>query len=438
MKNVTKEALTQISSLLVNPVYLIQEQCAYPMNPPAEILFPDTAAFLDCLATDLSAPECFSSYHELMSPDNQTVNFYSFSGRKICCEDHLCWLIEVLQLHPQKIVPDIYRIASARKIMLDIYSQIDQLETDSDIYEFILDNCRKAVANSDFCSLIIVNGQTARIVAQRGFSQDVCYVDIALKDTFLSLETDGKFDHIAIINDLDKFNDRYHFEFKPWKGNEYLASTISAPIYVDHSLYAILNFDSTQKNTFTESDKELLYIIKSNIEIILTNHRMYTEIRRLSQTDIMTGLYNRTYLREYIRSHREQAFYMGLFDMNDMKHINDIHGHNSGDTALKHFVSFLQRSFPFPSALFRIGGDEFLCITFDLDEAKINDCVKSMRSLLEQNPILLQDGTETVISFSCGFSLHGPNMSSHQVMHLADNAMYQEKRAYKLLHHTDR
>ncbi|MBP7349149.1 MAG: GGDEF domain-containing protein [Butyrivibrio sp.] len=436
MKNVTKEILIQISSLLVNPVFLIQQQHAYPLNPPAEILFMDTAAFLDCLSTDLSEPECFSSYHKMMSADKQTVNFYSFSGRRIEYEDQLCWLVEVLQLHPQNLVPDIYQIASARKIMLDIYSQIDHLDTDSDIYEFILDNCRKAVAHSDFCSLILVNGQTARIVAQRGFNQDVCYVDIALNDTFLGQETDGKFDHIAIINDLDKFNDRYHLEFKPGKDNKYLASTISAPIYIEHSLYAILNFDSTQKNTFTEADKELLYIIKSNIEIILTNHQMYTEIRRLSQTDILTGLYNRTYLQEYIRLHREQAFYMGLFDMNDMKHINDIHGHRSGDMALKHFVSFLQRSFPFPSALFRIGGDEFLCITFDLDKARINDCVKSMRRLFEQNPILLQDGAETVLTFSCGFSLHEPNMSSHEVMHRADKAMYQEKRAYKLLHFT--
>ena len=129
---------------------------------------------------------------------------------------------------------------------------------------------------------------------------------------------------------------------------------------------------------------------------------------------------------------------MGIFDMNNMKRINDIHGHNSGDTALKHFVSFLRRSFPDPSALFRIGGDEFLCITFDLNEANINNCVTELHKSLEQNPILFPDGTQALISFSCGFSLHGPNMSSHEVMHNADNVMYQEKRSYKLLHPSDR
>lgn len=223
---------------------------------------------------------------------------YSLAGRKILYCGRMCWLLEVEPFDMKDTLQGLHKIAMARQIMLRFSSRTDPLETDQDIYEFILDSCGKAVEHPELCTLMAVEGDQARIAAKRGFPDSIYNITIPVKDTFLALATDGKLDRVASIDDLGKYRSRYLAEAR-FPADNYLMASLSAPIYVDQKLYAILNFDSMNRDVFTVWDEELLDLVKFNIELILENHAMRTEIHDLRRTIQNTppakdgGLYDR-------------------------------------------------------------------------------------------------------------------------------------------------
>lgn len=427
MVRLDEQMLSQFGSCLAVPLFLVDGTRAVPLNREAEALDLSEPALPGLLQQEQGE---FSGLAVCLD-GRDGMHRYLMSGKQIESEGHFCWLLQAVPAEDRGRTDNLHRIATAREIMLQVSSQIDQLETDHDIYEFILENCGKAVEHASLCSLMVVENGRARIVAKRGFEDEVYNISFDLKDTFLSLETEGRLDRIVIINDLSKYRSSYHTEAKTEQKGGYLESTLATPIYVNHELYAILNFDSTQRNTFTMQDEELLYIVKSNIEIILANHRMHAEILRLSQTDLLTGLYNRTYLQAYLRKNIRRAFTVGIFDMNDLKKINDQHGHRSGDLAIVRFTSDLRAAFPPESVFFRMGGDEFMCILYDMSGEKIAACIAGLRAGLAASPLTLADGASAALAFSCGFAEHEACVSSDRAFQEADHLMYEEKRRMK-------
>lgn len=84
--------------------------------------------------------------------------------------------------------------------------------------------------------------------------------------------------------------------------------------------------------------------------------------------DPLTGLYNRRFFDEALAQHIETArrynrpLSLILFDVDDLKQINDTHGHEAGDAALKTFAQLLQKTARKADIVCRIGGDEFAVI----------------------------------------------------------------------------
>jgi diguanylate cyclase (GGDEF)-like protein len=367
----------------------------------------------------------------LETGDGETEQFYKIYARHILLEDGDCWLIETIREDNQMKLLEISRISKARKIMFEMSSKIDSIETNHDIYDFILDNCGKAVEYSDMCSLMRIDNGMAHVVAKRGYSDAIYQMYIQKNETFIGLETNGKLDHSIMINDLEKYYTFYNRDVLAEERGFSLKSTLATPIRVNGELFAILCFDSIEKDAFTEMDEELLDLIKADIEVILTNHFMHMEISRLSKTDNLTGLYNRSYLQDYLRKNYDLEFYVGMFDMDDLKGTNDHHGHGSGDIMLKAMSNELINAFPCKSLFFRIGGDEFLGILFDMKLDEIEKTIKKLKNDLQDRTFTLEDGTEKKLSFSCGFACHHKGDHFHDIMKIADNYMYEEKKKMK-------
>ena len=87
----------------------------------------------------------------------------------------------------------------------------------------------------------------------------------------------------------------------------------------------------------------------------------------LAYRDLLTKGKNRTaYTRDVEKNYKTPAALAGvrliLFDLNDLKRINDTYGHNAGDDALIHCYTCIDRAFGKLGTSYRIGGDEFVCI----------------------------------------------------------------------------
>ncbi len=94
-------------------------------------------------------------------------------------------------------------------------------------------------------------------------------------------------------------------------------------------------------------------------------------LERLATEDDLTGLKNRRYIWEFSRQIIEHArkengrVTLLVFDIDDLKHYNDLYGHLAGDEVLKQAAVLMQRCCRGHDVVGRIGGDEFAVVFWD-------------------------------------------------------------------------
>jgi diguanylate cyclase (GGDEF)-like protein len=137
----------------------------------------------------------------------------------------------------------------------------------------------------------------------------------------------------------------------------------------------------------------------------------------------MTDLYNRNYFEE-VRSRLDNSknvYTLVMFDLDGLKNINDILGHNEGDEYLKDFASRLREiaddNYYIP---IRMGGDEFLLICLNKNKASITQRLKSFCAM---NP---NDEREIIFSYGVAERERDDELLE-TVFNRADDLMYEMK-----------
>ncbi len=182
----------------------------------------------------------------------------------------------------------------------------------------------------------------------------------------------------------------------------------------------------------------LLYLPICTVFIIDFVH-IYTSIKwdteavkagLLVRLDTLTGLQNKTAFSEAgerydkaIRS-KEANFAVVIFDLNNLKRINDTNGHAKGDMALKITADYIQIVFTDCEA-FRIGGDEFAVIVNDSSKISIlGDMVNEFTALLSG----IQDSENwRHVSAAVGYAKYLNDPDFQSVFNRADQLMYENK-----------
>ncbi len=164
----------------------------------------------------------------------------------------------------------------------------------------------------------------------------------------------------------------------------------------------------------------------------------------MAQTDLLTGLYNKTtterLITEFLSRGTEGCHAMMLLDLDDLKYINDTYGHTMGDAALREVAKTLKSSFRHADIIGRVGGDEFmvfLCSCGSPAQAE-----KLAEALLDKIANLSADDTVSIpLSISLGITTiqtsrgnitgESPDKLFTRLYFEADNALYGVKRSGK-------
>lgn len=151
-----------------------------------------------------------------------------------------------------------------------------------------------------------------------------------------------------------------------------------------------------------------------------------------SLTDPLTNVYNRLAFTRGVFLQTVGATFgsVFIFDLDNLKHVNDSHGHEAGDELLKHFVMSLRGGLRPADQLYRWGGDEFLLL---LPGATYASVAPRLNQLLHQTPPLAMfDGSVNLkLEVSMGGADYQDPETLRAAVNSADRAMYEQKRIHK-------
>jgi len=136
-----------------------------------------------------------------------------------------------------------------------------------------------------------------------------------------------------------------------------------------------------------------------------------SELSELVSTDALTGLFNFRHFKTVLQAEMDRSKRSGIptslvmVDADHFKAVNDTHGHEVGNLALKHLAEMLKGEVRTTDIVCRYGGEEFAII---FPETHLNLAVKvadRIREEIAQRPLRLPDG-EVDLTVSMGASVY--------------------------------
>lgn len=159
-----------------------------------------------------------------------------------------------------------------------------------------------------------------------------------------------------------------------------------------------------------------------------------SQVKEMGIRDRLTGLYNRHYFndvirRELARSRRHGgALSVLLIDVDRFKEINDVRGHAVGDGVLQFVANYLTACVRESDLVFRWGGDEFLILLTQADEAS---AAQKCEELANRHLPKLPGDERLRIDLSVGWATHQPNAEFPKTLAESDARMYEMKLSRK-------
>jgi diguanylate cyclase (GGDEF)-like protein len=172
------------------------------------------------------------------------------------------------------------------------------------------------------------------------------------------------------------------------------------------------------------------------LQDITARFAMEQTLRRSAEYDPLTGIANRAGFNAALDRTIEAASAAGsrlalaLIDLDGFKQVNDVHGHGAGDELLKEVARRLESQGLARCCAARLGGDEFALIVSDPADCDAIDALGAELLAMLRRPIHTSEGTLRV-SGTIGLSWFEPGIARSELMHRADLALYDGKRAGK-------
>jgi diguanylate cyclase (GGDEF)-like protein len=145
----------------------------------------------------------------------------------------------------------------------------------------------------------------------------------------------------------------------------------------------------------------------------------------LANRDALTNCLNRHALDELHARIRDRSGVVAMVDINDLKPINDTYGHHVGDEAICRIAQTIKAHMRSQDYFFRYGGDEFVIVSFEMQEADADQRLQNIQRSLSALPVT--DLVPCALSISWGIKQFSDEQTFSHAIHLADGLMYQQK-----------
>lgn len=172
--------------------------------------------------------------------------------------------------------------------------------------------------------------------------------------------------------------------------------------------------------TVVESFTSIKFLLPGAMTVSSAMYYIFLHVETYKR-DPLTGALNRRSLFTNVQSMSHQKYVIISMDLNGLKDINDINGHQAGDNAIKTFSEICMTTAERKFAVYRTGGDEFIAIGKDVTNEEAEKYIKTLQHKLRQ--------TKYMASF--GYAQYTGEGNFNYVCDLADSKMYEDKSRYK-------
>ncbi len=322
-------------------------------------------------------------------------------------------------LNNKKLNNDIPRIAEGDADFLELEQSLqsikewDKTSKDSDErHRLMTDNACDIIATVDLTgNFTYISPSVERITGYTPAEVINHYREIGYFLPGVQKEMDRQRNRIKIMVEKGEHFDAINFEQRQVRKD-------GASIYTDTVLSGIYD----DENNF----RELLAISRD----ITQKVKLRREMIALSETDKLTGLYNRVKLDDTLEHELWRAkttattFAVIMIDVDHFKRINDCFGHLAGDVVLIALAKLFKAMTRSTDLVGRWGGEEFLVILPNADEVKAIELAEKIRSGVSENCFPEQQR----ITISLGVSVFSGDATVDSIIYRADQALYQAKK----------
>ena len=252
-------------------------------------------------------------------------------------------------------------------ILEDVYKSIASVLDQEELYNAILNRSTELVGAEQGSLMIASNGDAVLTVrASKG-------IDRSLLENIKVKAGEGISGTVAekgtplMVKDIE--SESFARKNRPRYKTK---SFVSIPLKVGSRTIGVINIsDKISGEVFSEADLQLLLSFAYYASIALDRgnyYKMSEDLKKISVTDSLTGLFNKNYFQERLfeeieRSKRyNEPFTLFMIDIDDFKAFNDKYGHLAGDDALKRVARAVGDSVRSIDVVSRWGGEEFCVI----------------------------------------------------------------------------
>jgi len=216
---------------------------------------------------------------------------------------------------------------------------------------------------------------------------------------------------------------------------EEFISYLGVPLqWPDGAMFGTLCVLDKKETNYSEEFVELMWQLKEVIDADLKNMILIKKLKRQSSTDDLTGLFNRRGFMKAANgsiSHairNKQCLSLMYFDLNNLKIVNDTHGHKAGDFLIQSFANALSDSIRNEDIIARLGGDEFCFLGIHQSDFADNVFATRIQNTLES--LTVDDSRVKSPSFSIGYKVFksSADFNIDQMLSETDSLMYENKR----------
>ncbi len=208
------------------------------------------------------------------------------------------------------------------------------------------------------------------------------------------------------------------------------------PLICQNRIVGVLNLSDKIQGSFSDENIALIELFSQLVGASIGNIKLFDKIQRQATTDGLTGLVNHKTFYEILEKELNRSRRYGgqlsliMIDVDNLKKINDTHGHRAGDKVIREISRRIKDSIRQIDTAARYGGDEFAVILPNTGLPDATVVAQRMVNAVAQTPTTWRK-EQILLSISVGLGQYDADTNPEDITSRSDQALYTAKQAGK-------